>query len=238
MTNVFLLDSSDKRLFLTLGLSAAICLVSLSVADFRDANTLVEHASLAMRAHNVSRAEDLYLKALSKYETSEKLDAGTVSCLMMLSFIFENSSREQAAIEMEKRALGIIDRKCGRLSIDYATMLTCLATSYEKLKKISEAEKSYIESTAIMEKVAPTSFTIALNSNRLAVIYSAQGNFAAAGEMYEKAIAVHEILDQPDSQVSLLRRYSKLLKQTKRSADAQRKDRRISDVLAKQIGNH
>lgn len=238
MKSVFLIDSSDKQLFLTFGLSAAICLVSLSLFDSRDANTLVEQASMAMRAHNVSQAEDLYLKALSRYETSEKSDAGIVSCLMTLSFIFENSGREQTAIEMEKRALGIIEKKCGRLSIDYATVLTNMAVSYEKQKKTSEAEESYIESTAIMEKVAPRSSTIAVNSNNLAVMYSSQGNLVAACEMYEKAIAIHEILGQQELQVSLLRRYSKLLKQTKRSADAEIIDRRISEVLAKRTVNH
>lgn len=192
---------------------------------------------MAMRTHNVSQAEDLYLKALRRYETSEKSDAGIVSCLMTLSFIFENSGREQTAIEMEKRALGIIEEKCGRLSIDYARTLTSLAMSYEKQKKISAAEESYIESTAIMEKVAPRSSTIAVNSNNLAVMYSSQGNFVAAGEMYEKAIAIHEILGQQELQVSLLRRYSKLLKQTKRSADAEIINRRISEVLARRTVN-
>jgi tetratricopeptide (TPR) repeat protein len=113
-----------------------------------------------------------------------------------------------------------------------------MAMSYEKQNRISEAEKSYIESTAIMEKVAPMSSTIAVNSNNLAVLYSAQGNFAAAGEMYEKAIAVHEFLDQPDLQISLMRRYSKLLKQAKRNAEAERIDRRISDVQVTRIDNH
>lgn len=237
MTTVFLIDSSDKQLFLTFGLSVAICLVSLSLYDSRDADTLVEQASMAMREHNVSQAEDLYLKALGRYETSEKSDAGIVSCLMTLSFIFKNSGREHTAIEMEKRALWIMEKKCGRLSVDCATTLTCMAMSYEKQKRISEAEKSYIESTAIMEKVAPMSSTIAVNSNNLAVLYSEQGNFAAAGEMYEKAVAVYEFLDQPDLQVSLLRRYSQLLRQTKHRVEAERIDRRISDVLAKRIGN-
>jgi|GEM_PF-2986552 len=238
MTNVFLIDTSDKRLFLTLGLSAAICLVSLFLSDSRDANTLVEQASLAMREHNVSQAEDLYLKALRRYETSEKSEAGVVGCLMTLSFIFENSGREHTAIEMEKRALGIIEKKCGRLSIDYATVLTNMAMSCEKQKKISEAEESYIESTAILEKVAPRSSTIAVNSNNLAVMYSAQGNLVAACEMYEKAIAVYELLGQQRLKVLLMRNYSQLLRQRKHSADAERIDRRISDVLAERIGNH
>jgi hypothetical protein len=56
--------------------------------------------------------------------------------------------------------------------------------------------------------------------------------------MYEKAIAVHEFLDQPDLQISLMRRYSKLLKQAKRNAEAERIDRRISDVQVTRIDNH
>jgi tetratricopeptide (TPR) repeat protein len=238
MTSVFLIDSSDKQLFLTFGLSAAICLVSLSLFDSRDANTLVEQASLAMCAHDVSQAEDLYLKALSKYEKSGKSDAGIVSCLNSLAFIYEISSREHMAMEMRQRALEITWKKCGRLSVDCATALTRMAMSYGQQQNFIEAEKGYRESTAILEKVAPKSLTIAVNCNNLAVMYSAQGNFVVAGSLYEKAIAIDELLDQQELQVSLLRRYSKLLKQTKRSAEAEKIERRISDVLARQSVNH
>lgn len=141
---------------------------------------------------------------------------------------YRNLKQYEESEEPEKRALAILEKKCGAESAQVAACLSNLGTTYKSQNKFDEAEAVLKRALAINEKLhGANNQETAKACRNLAKMYKTAARYPESESFYKKAIAIDEAAADKGEQIKDLESYADLLRKAGRDEDAEEIDAKV-----------
>jgi CHAT domain-containing protein/Tfp pilus assembly protein PilF len=200
------------------------------------ADALYTAGEIAERFANYARAEGLYARAVSIWESDVNAGEDLATGLIALGHLYERMGVAPKAEPLYLRARTLLEK--GGDSVSLAAVFNNLGSVYLAQGRYGEAEAMYRRTLAIHENTGEDQAGLAIVLDNLAEVLRVRGNFEAARPLYRRALEIGIAVwgpDHPDVAV-ILNNQALLAKSTGDVAEAIRLYRRVLTIRVNAYG--
>jgi len=193
-------------------------------------------AAKAFEEGRLEEAERQLEVARERAASSKDNDLEVATSLVNLAVVRRAQGDAAGALDLQKEALGIRERRLGPNHPDVASSLNSVAALYAAQDDYRAAEPLLTRALAIREEaLGADDRHTAQSLNNLGLLYAAEGRYADAEPLYQRAVTIFE--RQPDAALATaLENYAALLEETGRADAAAAMETRARAVRATNPG--
>ncbi|MGH7178987.1 MAG: tetratricopeptide repeat protein, partial [Tepidisphaeraceae bacterium] len=203
------------------------------------AQSLNNLAWIMLQTHD-AEARPLLEQAMAMQKRVGASDADVARTLGNLAAAQEQAGNLEAAIQLDKQAIGLLSKSVGRSHPDVARVLNNQAMTLMAMRRFTDAEPIFREAIEIRRTVfGPEHPEVCEGLSNLALSLHEQKKFADAEAVYRQAVEVADkVLADPDAQSLMLNNFALLLTEQRKFDEAATIQRRLVESHRKQTDTH